>query len=85
MALQYYYCEYCGRKFTNVRSMSGLRCPHHPNGENKGFHKMYEGTEKSQYTCKYCGRQFKTIMELTRLNCHRHPNGENKGRHGVAL
>ena len=84
-----YYCEYCGRKFESVKDLTrfDFYCHRHPNGQNKGNHKLYEGSEKNEYTCKYCGRKFKSLAELTRFDfyCHRHPNGQNKGNHKPAL
>ena len=53
-----YYCEYCGNRFPDVRFLTSGTCPRHPDGSNKGRHKLYEGTEKQKYTCKYCGKQF---------------------------
>ena len=53
---QYYYCEYCGKKFPDVRTLTSATCPRHPDGSNKGHHKLYEGCEKQEYTCKYCAR-----------------------------
>lgn len=46
------YCEYCGKKFASVRQLTSATCVRHPDGPNKGRHKLYEGTEKSEYTCK---------------------------------
>ncbi len=81
----YYYCEYCGQKFTDVRQLTAISCARHPNGANKGKHKLYEGTQKSRYTCKYCGQQFASIQQMTGISCSRHPNGCNKGKHSPAL
>jgi len=80
-----FYCEYCGQKFSNVRSLTAANCHRHPNGSNKGKHKLYEGSEKSQYVCKYCGRSSRNLTSLTAANCHRHPDGANKGKHAPAL
>lgn len=80
-----FYCEYCGMEFSNVRSLTALHCFRHPNGSNKGPHKLYEGSEKSKYTCKYCGMQFNSIRQMTALHCFRHPDGTNKGQHSPAL
>lgn len=80
-----YYCEYCGRKFSSVADLTSSSCIRHPDGSNKGRHKLYEGSEKSKYVCKYCGRQFSSIADLTSSSCVRHPNGSNKGRHAPAL
>ena len=41
-----YYCEYCGLSFSDVRQLTGLNCHRHPNGANRGKHKLYEGSEK---------------------------------------
>lgn len=80
-----YYCEYCGRKFDSVRTLTGLYCTRHPNGANRGKHKFYEGSEKSEYLCKYCGKQFRTIQEMVGVACTRHPKGSIKGNHSPAL
>ncbi|MEI8205106.1 MAG: C2H2-type zinc finger protein [Bacteroidota bacterium] len=80
-----FYCEYCGRKFSTVASLAVQSCPNHPNGMSKGKHRLYQGTEKSQYTCEYCGRTFSSIMSMTVQNCSYHPNGMGKGKHSPAL
>lgn len=80
-----YYCEYCGSKSTSVSSLTAGFCLRHPNGANKGKHKLYEGTEKAQYVCKYCGTKNTTLFSLTAGWCLRHPNGTNKGKHSPAL
>ena len=36
-----YYCEYCGRRYSSVRELTGNKCPRHPEGTNKGFHSLY--------------------------------------------
>ena len=79
-----FYCEYCGQKYSSVSSLTAYNCPRHPDGVNKGRHKLYEGDEKSQYTCKYCGQKYSSISSLTSYNCSRHPDGVNKGRHAPA-
>jgi len=80
-----YYCEYCGHKFPDARLLAAGTCPRHPDGSNKGRHKLYEGSEKKMYTCKYCGKQFSTIMLMTSGTCPYHPKGSNKGGHAPAL
>lgn len=80
-----FYCEYCGAKFPNVASLTNNYCMRHPNGSNKGKHKLYEGSEKSKYTCKYCGTSSSSISSLTNNYCMRHPDGSNKGKHAPAL
>ena len=82
---KYYYCEYCGHKAQDARTLLAAPCPRHPDGSNKGKHKLYEGSEKSQYVCKYCGRKFPSIMTMTAAPCANHPNGSNKGKHSPAL
>ena len=57
----------------------------HPNGSHKGKHKLYEGSEKSQYVCKYCGTKYSSLSSLTSGSCMRHPNGSHKGKHAPAL
>ena len=81
----HYYCEYCGHKFPSVRLLTSGTCPRHPDGSNKGHHKLYEGTEKSEYTCKYCGKKFPSIQVMVGGQCVNHPKGENKGNHSPAL
>ena len=80
-----FYCEYCGMKYPSVMALTGGNCPRHPNGPGKGKHKLYEGSEKSQYTCKYCGMKYPSLTALTNSNCPRHPNGAGKGKHAPAL
>ena len=82
---KYYYCEYCGHKAQDARTLLAAPCPRHPDGCNKGKHKLYEGSEKSQYLCKYCGRKFPSIMVMTGAPCANHPKGTNKGNHSPAL
>lgn len=82
---QKFYCEYCGHSASSVQSLTAAYCFRHPNGTNKGKHKLYEGSEKSKYTCKYCGHQASSIQSLTSAYCFRHPNGTNKGKHAPAL
>lgn len=79
-----YYCEYCGHKFPSIRLLTSGTCAFHPDGSNKGKHKLYEGSEKESYNCKYCGRSFKQIIHM-RVSCPQHPKGQNKGRHVPAL
>ncbi len=33
-----YYCEYCGIKASSIANLTGLSCPRHPLGPNKGHH-----------------------------------------------
>ena len=80
-----FYCEYCGQKYSNVTSLTANSCSRHPNGNGKGKHKLYEGSEKSKYTCKYCGQSYSTLTSLTVNSCSRHPNGNGKGKHAPAL
>ena len=80
-----YYCEYCGHEAIGVSVLVGQPCVKHIDGPNKGKHKLYEGSEKSQYTCKYCGKQASSIKNLVSQPCQKHPDGANKGRHAPAL
>jgi len=80
-----FYCEHCGTKRSSVSSLTSGSCPRHPLGSNKGRHKLYEGSEKSQYTCKYCGTNRSSISSLTSGSCSRHPDGANKGKHSPSL
>jgi transcription elongation factor Elf1 len=78
-------CEYCGSKSTSIAGLTAGSCSRHPAGPNKGKHKLYEGSEKSQYSCKYCGTNSTSIAGLTAGSCSRHPDGANKGKHSPAL
>lgn len=82
---QKFFCEYCGKEFKSIRDLtsSGLQCCNNPNGAMNG-HKLYEGTEKSEYICKYCGKKFRSFADLTSngLRCPKNPNGT---RHYPAL
>ena len=80
-----FYCEYCGYKYPTVQSLVAQLCIRHPAGINKGRHKLYEGSEKSQYTCKFCGKTFRDIQSMVAQKCMRHPDGINKGHHAPAL
>lgn len=80
-----YYCEYCGHKFSDVRQLTSGTCSKHPDGSNRGRHKLYEGGEKSTYICKYCGHKFNSIMQMVGGTCAYHPKGSNKGNHAPAL
>lgn len=80
-----YYCENCGTKQNSVFSLTASKCTKHPNGSLKGNHKLYEGSEKSQYCCKYCGIKQNSIFSLTAGKCVRHPNGSLKGNHSPSL
>ncbi len=83
--MEKYYCKYCGQSFSNVRSLTAISCPRHPDGPNRGKHAPYEGSEKAQYTCKYCGQKFSSIRSMTAISCPRHPDGPNKGKHSPTL
>ncbi len=80
-----FYCEYCGTKSASVSALTSSHCMKHPNGPNKGKHKLYEGSEKAQYTCKYCGTKQQTLQGLTSMTCMKHPDGVAKGKHSPAL
>ncbi len=80
-----FYCEYCGQKASSISSLTAAKCPRHPNGRLQGQHKLYEGSEKSQYVCKYCGIKHPTILGLTAAKCPKHPNGRLNGNHAPAL
>ena len=79
------YCEYCGHRFPDVRSLTSGTCVRHPNGVNRGRHKLYEGSEKQEYTCKYCGKKFPSILVMVGGQCVNHPKGSNRGSHAPAL
>jgi len=80
-----FYCEHCGTKSSSVSGLTTHPCGKNPLGNNKGKHKLYEGSEKSKYTCKYCGTSSSSIQSLTAQPCGRHPAGNNKGKHSPAL
>lgn len=80
-----FYCEYCGSKHSSVSSLTSGYCSKHPLGAGKGHHKLYEGSEKSQYICKTCGSKFSSISSLTSGYCSKHPLGAGKGHHAPAL
>lgn len=80
-----FYCEYCGTSSSSVSTLTSASCYRHPDGNGKGRHKLYEGSEKSQYTCKYCGTKSTSISNLTAASCYRHPMGNGKGKHAPAL
>ncbi|MBW5410173.1 hypothetical protein E6A50_07305, partial [Brachyspira hampsonii] len=69
----------------SIASLTSGYCLKHPNGPNKGKHKLYEGGEKSEYFCKYCGAKNKSLQSLVNGYCLKHPNGPNKGKHAPAL
>jgi len=78
-------CEHCGYKASSISSLTAGSCPRHPEGTNKGKHKLYEGGDKSEYFCKHCGYKSSSISSLTAGSCPRHPEGSNKGKHSPAL
>jgi hypothetical protein len=80
-----FYCEYCGTKAPSVSSLTTGSCRNHPAGSHKGKHKLYEGSEKTQYVCKFCGTKSPSISSLTTSSCRNHPNGSHKGKHSPAL
>jgi DNA-directed RNA polymerase subunit RPC12/RpoP len=80
-----FYCEYCGQKFSNTSGLNNSSCSRHPEGSNKGKHKLYEGTEKSSYNCKFCSQKFSSLIAMGASTCSRHPNGSNKGKHSPEL
>jgi hypothetical protein len=80
-----YYCVTWGLKYSNIASLTSGNCKNQPNGTLKWKHKLYEGTEKSQYTCKLCGSKNSSLAGLTSENCKNHPNGNLKGKHQPTL
>lgn len=80
-----FYCEYCGTKASSISSLTGGSCSKHPAGFGKGKHKLYEGSEKSEYFCKFCGTKASSIASLTGGSCSKHPAGFGKGKHAPAL
>ena len=81
----YTYCKNCGKSFSSIKSLTHEKCLRSPLGSYKGYHELYEGSEKSQYYCKYCGKAFSSIKSMTAENCLKHPNGNYKGKHSPAL
>ncbi|MBN2769216.1 MAG: hypothetical protein JXR90_00820 [Spirochaetes bacterium] len=79
------YCEFCGKDYPDIRSLTQNDCGRHPAGAYKGKHKLYEGSEKSKYFCKYCGKNYSDIASLTQNDCGSHPDGAYKGKHAPAL
>ena len=80
-----FYCEFCGQESSSVSSLTSGNCYRHPEGNGKGRHSLYQGSEKKEYTCKYCGSKATSISSMTGGNCYRHPKGNGKGRHAPAL
>ena len=85
MGTQNFYCEYFGKPYPSVQQLTNGLCPHHPDGSNRGKHKLYEGGEKKKYTCKHCGKEYPTIAAMVIGPCPRHPKGSNHGKHAPAL
>lgn len=52
-----YYCQYCGKDYKDVFTLTRCKCPGHPDGVFKGNHVLYEAEEKPVYTCKICGHK----------------------------
>lgn len=73
-----YYCEYCGKRFSNVRDLSINSCKKHPKGVYKGSHKLYRGGKKDRYECRYCGKGARSISDLISTTCKHAPR---KGWH----
>lgn len=73
-----YYCEYCGKKFSDVRDLSINSCKKHPKGVYKGTHKLYRGGKKDRYECRYCGKNARTISDLVSSICS---HSKKKGWH----
>ena len=62
--MAYYYCKYCGQRFSSVALLQANRCIRHPDGP-QNHHELYEGGESSHYVCKYCGQKYFSIAEMT--------------------
>lgn len=78
------YCEYCGHRAADVRSLTAATCERHPEGRFKGRHKLYEGDAAAPCVCRHCGRGATDIRVLTASTCERHPEGRYAGRHAPA-
>jgi len=74
---QYHY-EYCGIMHAQISNLVATPCFRHPDGPNKGKHKLYEGTEKAHCNCIYCGTSTSSIANLTSIPCFRHPKDSKK-------
>ncbi len=68
-----YYCEYCGKKFSDARDLSINSCKKHPKGVYKGSHKQYRGGKKDRYECRYCGKSARSISDLVSSTCSHSP------------
>ena len=79
-----YYCQYCGKDYKDVFTLTRCKCPGHPDGVFKGNHVLYEAEEKPVYTCKICGHKEKTIKALVMKKCPRSPMGTFKGNHEIS-
>lgn len=79
-----YYCQYCGKDYKDVFTLTRCKCPRHPDGVFKGNHALYEAEEKPVYTCKLCGHKEKTIKALVMKKCPRSTLGTFKGNHEVS-
>jgi DNA-directed RNA polymerase subunit RPC12/RpoP len=66
-----YYCKWCGKKFSSVRTLSQINCNRNPEGKT---HALYEGDKKDTYTCKYCGIKNSNMMSLTNHPCKNSPS-----------
>lgn len=44
-----YYCKNCGKSFTSIKYLTLEKCIRNPLGTYKGYHEIYEGSEKDQY------------------------------------
>ena len=73
-----YYCKNCGKRFPSIKSLTHEKCLRSPLGSYKGYHELYEGSEKSRYV-------FQSIKSMTAESCLKHPNGNYKGKHSPAL
>ena len=67
--MNYFYCEYCGDKFSSIESLTSKSCAKHPNGFHKGKHKQ------SYYFCKYCGTP--NYLQTTLKLCPKNIRGRN--------
>ena len=64
-----FYCECCGAKYTDVRTLTSSTCM---KSQTKR-HILYEGGEKSQYICKYCGNKYSDLRTLVSSICSKSP------------
>ena len=61
------YCNRCGAKYPDAKTLLRNRCPHSFGG--KGKHVLFEGEEADKYICENCGITYTSLKDLTRNSC----------------